>query len=425
MATQATPGAGRAALITVICCMAAMGEGFDLQTPGVTMPVLAPLFHLTTGQGFVGGFVSSKALFASMSTFGLMVGAVIGGRASDLLGRKWVTVISVALFAAFSAATAHAPNADLLLWARFSTGLGLGGALPNLLAIVTENVSPERRNTALGAMYACIPGGGALAGLSSYAFADPTHWRAIYYLGALVPVLALPGIVFGVPNLKPLERRQTGRSKDDKPSIGLALFGEGRAATTVILWLGFLFSLMTSYVLLSWLPSLLISKGLPRPEASIVQIGFSVMGVVLSLGTGFLIDRPNRPVTIAAVFLSGILVTAALAVAPATFGVSLILGSLAGGTLAAAQSIVYGLAPSSYPLHVRGTGVGFAVALGRSGAALGPLLAGAILGTGAGPATVLGVLVPLVILAGLCSLYVDRVTRPGRPRAAQPGPVPA
>ena len=56
MTTQAN--ANRAVLITAFCCMAAMGEGFDLQTPGVTMPVLAPLFHLTTGQGFVGGFVS-------------------------------------------------------------------------------------------------------------------------------------------------------------------------------------------------------------------------------------------------------------------------------------------------------------------------------------------------------------------------------
>ena len=94
MASQANAAsASRAVLTVAFCCMAAMGEGFDLQTPGVTMPVLAPLFHLTTGQGFIGGFVSSKALFASMSTFGLMLGAVIGGRASDLAGRKWVTVL--------------------------------------------------------------------------------------------------------------------------------------------------------------------------------------------------------------------------------------------------------------------------------------------------------------------------------------------
>ena len=419
-ATRAPVSAGSSVLVIVFCCMAALGEGFDLQTPGVTMPVLAPLFHLTTGQGFIGGFFSSKALFASMSTFGLMVGAVIGGRASDLLGRKWVTVISVALFAVFSAATAQATSADMLLGARFCTGLGLGGALPNLLAIVTENVSPGRRNSALGALYACIPGGGALAGLSSYAFADPARWQMIYYLGALAPLVALPGLMFGVPNLKPLDKR-----KEAKPSVAFALFGEGRTRITLILWLGFLFSLITSYVLLSWLPSLLIAKGLPRPQASIVQIGFSVMGVVLSAMTGVLVDRPSRATTIALVFMSGIVVVAILAVAPATFGISLVLGSLAGGTIAAAQSIVYALAPGAYPVHVRGTGVGFAVAAGRFGAALGPLLAGAILGAGAGAATVLGVLVPLVILAGLCALYVNRVTRPGLPLAAQPDPVPA
>jgi AAHS family 3-hydroxyphenylpropionic acid transporter len=419
-APRAPAGADRSALVVFFCCLAALGEGFDLQTPGVTMPVLAPLFHLTTGQGFIGGFFSSKALFASMSTFGLMVGAVIGGRASDLVGRKWVTVISVALFAAFSAATAQASSADMLLAARFCTGLGLGGALPNLLAIVTENVSPGRRNTALGALYACIPGGGALAGLSSYAFTDPARWQMIYYLGALAPLVALPGLMFGVPNLKPLETRRAA-----KPSVAFALFGEGRTRITLVLWLAFLFSLITSYVLLSWLPSLLIAKGLPRPQASIVQIGFSVMGVVLSAMTGVLVDRPGRATTIALVFASGIVVVAVLAVAPATFGISLVLGSLAGGTIAAAQSIVYALAPGAYPVHVRGTGVGFAVAAGRFGAALGPLLAGAILGAGAGAATVLGVLVPLVILAGLCALDVNRVTRPGRPLAAQPAPVAA
>ena len=57
------------------------------------------------------------------------------------------------------------------------------------------------------------------------------------------------------------ERNGFAKRKDDKPSIGLALFGEGRASTTLVLWVGFLFSLMTSYVLLSWLPSLLIDSG--------------------------------------------------------------------------------------------------------------------------------------------------------------------
>jgi len=408
MASNATAASGsRAAWIVAFCCLASVGEGFDLQAPGVTMPVLAPLFHLTTGQGFVGGFFSSKSLFPAMSTFGLMFGAMIGGRASDLIGRKWVTVISVALFSLLSAITAQSTSADMLLWARFCTGLGLGGALPNLLAIAAENVPPGRRHTAVGCLYAAMPVGGALVSLSSYAFSNPAHWQTIYYLGGCVPLLALPGLILGVPNLKPLAERAAA-----KPSVGLALFGEGRAATTTILWLCFLFSLITQYILLSWLPSLLISKGLPRPEASIVQIGFNVFAAVGSVLTGVLIDRPNRSTTIALVFFSGIVALAILAGAPASLGVSFVVGSLVGFAISGSQTVAYALAPGAYPTYVRGTGVGFAVAAGRIGAATGPLLAGAILGSGAGAGTVLGVMIPLMVLAGFCAWHISRTTRP-------------
>ncbi len=415
MASNATAaGGGRAAWIVAFCCLASVGEGFDLQAPGVTMPVLAPLFHLTTGQGFISGFFSSKSLFPSMSTFGLMFGAMIGGRISDLIGRKWVTVISVVLFSLLSAITAQATSADMLLWARFFTGLGLGGALPNLLAIAAENVPPGRRHTAVGCLYASMPVGGALVSLSSYALANPAHWQTIYYLGGLVPLLALPGLILGVPDLKPLAQRAAAA----KPSVGLALFGEGRASTTTILWLCFLFALITQYILLNWLPSLLISKGLPRPEASIVQIGFNVFAAVGSVLTGIMIDRPNRSTTIALVFLAGIIALAILAGAPASLGVSFVVGSLVGCAISGSQTVAYALAPGVYPTYVRGTGVGFAVAAGRIGAATGPLLAGAILGSGAGAGAVLGVMIPLMVLAGFCAWHVSRTTRPSGAYAA-------
>ena len=171
----------------------------------------------------------------------------------------------------------------------------------------------EELDAALGSLYACIPGGGALAGLSSYAFADAAHWHAIYYLGALVPLLALPGIILGVPNLKPLAKR-----KEPKPSIGLALFGEGRAFTTGILWLGFLFSLMTSYVLLSWLPSLLVSKGLPKADAALAQMTYNLLSVAGAIFAGMLIDRPaGRSRSIIGVFGAGIVALVILAAAPA------------------------------------------------------------------------------------------------------------
>jgi AAHS family 3-hydroxyphenylpropionic acid transporter len=126
--------------------------------------------------------------------------------------------------------------------------------------------------------------------------------------------------------------------------------------------------------------------------------------------TGILIDRPSRATTTALVYLGAILALSALAAAPASLGLSLAVISLVGVTIGGAQTIAYALAPGVYPTYVRGTGVGFAVAAGRSGAAAGPLLAGAIIGAGVGAIGVLGVMVPLMLVAGLCAWQISRTT---------------
>ena len=408
---SSSPATGsRGLLVVAFCCIAAMGEGFDLQAPGVTLPVLGPLFHLTTGAGggFLAGFVSQKSLFLSMSTFGLMIGAMIGGRLSDRLGRKWVAVASVTLFGLLSVLTAHSTSAEMLLACRFFTGLGLGGALPNLIAIVAETISLQRRSTAVGFLYASLPTGGALVSLSSYLWATPQHWPVIYYLGGLVPLLAVPGLIWGLPNMKPAPVA----AGTTRPAIGRALFAEGRALRTVALWIGFFFALITMYILLGWLPSLLVGKGLPAPQASIVQIGFNVFGAVGSVLTGLLIDRPRgRALNVGLVFFSALVSLGILALAPAALAVSFVVGSLVGCTVSGTQTILYALAPSCYPAEVRGTGVGYAVAAGRFGSALGPLIAGAMLGGGASPARVLGALVPIMIVSAFAAMYVSRTAQ--------------
>ena len=405
-------GTSRGAWVVAACCLASFGEGIDLQAPGVTMPVLAPLFHLTTGQGFWGGFIGTKGLFASMSTFGLFFGAMIGGRLSDLIGRKWVLVWSVALFGIFSALTVQSTDANMLLWMRFLTGLGLGGCYANMIAISVENVSPERRNTAVGVLYSAMPVGGATVSFAAYSWATPELWRNIYYLGAVVPLVAVPCIIALVPNLKPLA------NKAEKPSTSLALFGEGRANQTTVMWLCFLTALITQYILLSWLPSLLVSKGLPKPDASLAQMTYNIGSVPGAIIAGMLIDNPARKqASIIGVFGAGILSLVILAAAPAQMPLSLLVAGLVGLTVSGSQAIMYALSPGIYPTYVRGTGVGFALAIGRIGSATGPLLAGAILGAGLGATQVLEVMAPLLAVAGLCAWWIGRSTRLAKPVA--------
>jgi AAHS family 3-hydroxyphenylpropionic acid transporter len=419
---QNRDGKSRWPLILAVCCLASIGEGVDLQAPGVTMPLLGPLFKLSTGagDGFWGSFLSQRGLFLSLSTFGMMVGAMIGGRMADRIGRKWVAVISVTLFAVLSALTAAATSADQLLWCRFLTGVGLGGATPSLIALLAETAPPNRRNTAIGCFYASMPIGGALVSLSSYLFLTPQHWPIIYGLGAFVPLLAVPGLCLGVPNVRPASTDLKAPAPAPAPALLDALFGGGRALRTSVLWLGFFFGMITMYILLGWLPSLLVEKGLTRPDAAIVQIGFNVLGAAGGVLTGMLIDRSGRRLTVALVFLSAIVCLMAMAGAPASLGISLVLGSLVGFTVTGAQTILYALAPACYPMEARGTGVGFAIAVGRIGSASGPLLASALLGVGVSSVGVLGVLTPAMAASGVAAVLVTAMSRRGSLRRVTP-----
>jgi AAHS family 3-hydroxyphenylpropionic acid transporter len=185
-----------------------------------------------------------------------------------------------------------------------------------------------------------------------------------------------------------------------------ALFGEKRAVLTVILWASFFLALLTMYLLLNWLPSLLVSRGLSRPEASIVQVAFNVVGALGSALTGLMMDRTHRSLVVLGAFGATALALVFLAGIPATLSMSILAGALIGGTVSGTQAIMYALAPMLYPKAIRGTGVGVAVAIGRAGSAVGPLLGAALVGAGRTPSQVLLALLPIIALAGLGALAI-------------------
>jgi AAHS family 3-hydroxyphenylpropionic acid transporter len=376
----------------LLCILVAILEGVDLQAAGVAAPKLGPALHLSPAD---------LSWFFSVSTFGLMVGAAIGGRLSDRFGRKVGLVASVGLFGALSIATGVSDTVNQLVIARFLTGVGLGGALPNVLALVTESVRPERRRAAIGLAYAGLPTGGALASLVSFFGSDPSGWRTIFYIGGLLPLLAVIPLAVFLPRL-PVPAK-TG----EEGGYARAVFGGGRAVSSILLWIGFFLALLAMYLLLSWLPSLLIGRGLPRPDAALVQVAFNLFGAMGSAATGWLMDRSGRrgPL-VAAVFASSAVAVVLAASLPVSLAISLCVGAVVGATVSGVQAVLYGTAPTLYPTAVRGTGVGVAVAAGRLGSAAGPLLAGQLLIIGLTPAQVLLSLVPILVLSGVATLFL-------------------
>jgi len=383
----------RAALATVaLCYLVALFEGVDLQAAGVAAPKLGPAFGMSPGQ---------LGWFFSASTFGLMVGAALGGRLSDRYGRKPVLVVAVAVFGLMSLLTGLAPSVEALLAARFFTGLGIGGALPNLVALVSENTPAARKNTSVGWLYAGLPSGGALASLVA-ALANRGSWSIVFLVGGIAPLVAIPLLIFLLPESRQLDAAKRVRSDSHGRRRGflLTLFGQGRAMFTLPLWCGFFLALLTMYLLLNWLPTLLVSRGMSKADASLVQLSFNLFGAMGSVTTGWLMDRTSLRTVVTAAFLSTAMSLLLLAHVTPVLTAALAVGGLVGITIAATQALLYAVAPDLYDTEIRGTGVGSAVAVGRFGSAAGPLLAGALLTAGRTPQEVLQMLAPVMLIAG-------------------------
>ena len=388
----AKASSGSTAVLTIaLCYLVAIFEGFDLQAAGVAAPALKGVFNLTPNQ---------LSWFFSSSTFGLMLGAAVGGRLSDRFGRKAVLIASVAVFGAMSVLTGLAQDVNMLMLARFLTGAGIGGALPNLVALASENASPARKNTAVGLLYAGLPSGGALSSLITL-LGGHGDWRTVFFVGGIAPLVAVPLLLFVLPDSQQ-QKAVAGQGK--KVSFATAAFGEGRAARTLLLWVAFFLSLLTMYLLLNWLPTLMVARGLSRADASIVQMLFNVFGAIASMVTGLLMDRLSLRNVVILSFASAAVGLLALAGAPPAFSISMAVGALVGITMSMTQALLYAVAPSNYPTEMRGTGVGTAVSVGRLGSAAGPILAGMLLTSGRTPDDVLSILVPIILVAGVAAL---------------------
>ena len=388
------------AWILGLCLITAVLEGVDLQSTGVAAPRIAHEFGLSVGQ---------MGLAFSAGMLGLFPGAMIGGRLADKIGRKRVLLLSMILFGVFSIFTAMVWSFPSLLIARVLTGLGLGGAMPNLIALSAEAVAPKRRNTAVSIMYCGMPFGGAVAALIGVLSAGETAWRNIFYTGGIAPLVVVPLLMFLMPESRAFETESAvaqGKVAEPEPTLRV-LFGGGRAGATLQVWLSFFCTLIVLYFLLNWLPSLIVSRGLSHAQAGITQIFFNTGSVIGVLAIGILMDRVKPGLVVLAVYVG--IIASLVALSGAADMSSLSISVLfAGMFVVGAQGMLYALAAACYRTEIRGTGVGAAVAVGRLGSIVGPLAAGQLLSVGKSASTVIGASVPVTVIAAIAALLAVR-----------------
>jgi MFS transporter, AAHS family, 4-hydroxybenzoate transporter len=380
-----------------LCGLVLVLDGFDAQLINYAAPSMAETMHVPVAR--------FGPIFAS-SLIGLMLAAMATGPIADRWGRKWPVICSIFSFAVFSLATPQAKSFDELLAVRFLTGLGLGGAMPNVVALAAEYIPRRLLPILVPVLFIGMPLGGTISGFVSAVMIPKWGWHSVFYVGGVLPLvisLLLIGLLpesiqflavqgKSAPRVRRILTRispefaaadlDLAASPLDRPRKGVPvvrLFTEGRAVGTVLLWLPYFMNLLLIYFTGSWLPALLRGEGMSVSAASTATAFISFGGIFGCIGEGYLIKwRGAGPILLIEYALAGLFL-ALLAVLSVSFSVVLLLTFIVGFMIIGAQGGLNALAANFYPTSMRSTGVGWALGVGRIGSIVGPLLGGVFL----------------------------------------------
>src|ERR1700712_2307819 len=176
--------------LLLTCAAGLFLDGFDTQAIGYVAPALAREWGLTKAAL---GPVFSAGLF------GLMIGALVFGPLADRIGRKRIIILSTLAFGIGALVTAFVQDLNSLLAVRFLTGLGLGGAMPNAIAMTSEFSPHRRRATMVMIMFCGFSIGAALGGLLAAALIPQFGWRSVFAVGGVAPLLLVPILALRLP----------------------------------------------------------------------------------------------------------------------------------------------------------------------------------------------------------------------------------
>ncbi|MBM4209678.1 MAG: MFS transporter, partial [Gammaproteobacteria bacterium] len=265
-----SPTPARTLVSVLLCFFAAVLEGFDIQALGVAAPRMAP--ELALGAAQMGW------LFA-IGSIGILFGASIGGRIADRYGRKPAFLGAVAVFGAFTLWMSVLSNFEGLFVARLIAGLGFGAALPNMMALATEISPPTRRALTTAAMFCGLPVGGALCASVTQWLPVGFDWRILFQIGGILPLLLVPAIaLFMIETYRPdsSPKKSSTKKSVSASAVMHALFGQGRAAATLLIWTILAPTMLVLYLILNWLPTLVASKGLAVSIAPLASMWFNL-----------------------------------------------------------------------------------------------------------------------------------------------------
>jgi len=372
-------------------------DGYDISAIGSAAPFVMKAWGASNPGVFIGTVISA-------SLVGMLFGAPGLGYSGDAFGRKTAIVLSSVIFGIFTLACCWATSLEELRILRFLAGLGLGGMMPNLIALNAEFAPRRVRATLIIIMFCGITLGGAIPAAIAVYLVPSYGWQSIFFIGGVLPVIMAVLAVFFLPESlkylvvrnkraqaeKLIRRLAPGGSvtpstqfiigDENKTSNSLSphhLFTGGLALITPLLWLCFCMNLMGYYFLLGWMPTILRNTHVLSPDDAqfavvLVQIGGTVGALLLAQ----LMDKKGF-VPVCVLFALAIPAVVSIGYfAESSKSLVMIAAFVAGFAILGLQFGLNAASGMIYPTAIRANGSGWAFGIGRFGSIVGPILGG-------------------------------------------------
>ena len=369
-------------------------DGYDLVIYGSVLPVLMKAWNLTPVEA---GSLASYALF------GMLIGAFLFGSLGNKIGFRKAILYCLVLFSVFTMLCGFATGPAVFGSFRFLAGIGIGGVMPNTVALMAEYAPRKIRSTLITIMFSGIATGGILSVLVGMYLIPLFGWQAVFFVG-LFPLLLMPfilralpeSIVFLVKKGRVIEAlHHLKRAAPEAPLASKAelyvpetvlsqtrisdLFTQGRLLSTLMFWIAYFMGLLVIYGINSWLPKLIMELPDYKDNLSLsltFLLVYNIGAVVGAIAGGRLGDRFNLKTTVILFFALAAVVIGVLGFTTSWPWLLYVLIFITGATTSGNQIVLNTLVAQYYPPLLRSSGFGWALGMGRIGAIIGPALIG-------------------------------------------------